>query len=267
MLRAAFNLTLIPFTKEIETVNLFPHPQFDAMVAGMRFLFEHRGIGLFTGDVGCGKSTALRAACGSLGAQLYKTVYLHRGLDNGGAFYTQLALQLGQTPKFRKSDVAAQVLAAITDNYANQKIQTVIVIDEAHLLKPDLLDEIRLIHNTRFDSADCLATALVGQTPLRKTIDLNRFQPLKQRIGVMAHLGALTREQCYKYFEHQIALTKSSVKIFMDNAVETIVLASKGVPRVINNVALKSMTLAASEKMTSVDQTCVLKVLEELGLK
>jgi type II secretory pathway predicted ATPase ExeA len=188
MLRAAFNLSVIPFTKEIETANLFPHPQFAGMIERMRFLFEHRGIGLFTGDVGCGKSTALRAACASLGAQTYKTVYLHRGLDNGGAFYTQMALQLGLMPRFRKSDVAAQVLAAITDNYANQKIQSVIVIDEAHLLKPELLDEIRLIHNTRFDSADCLATALVGQTPLRKTIDLNRFQPLKQRIGVAAHL-------------------------------------------------------------------------------
>jgi type II secretory pathway predicted ATPase ExeA len=53
----------------------------------------------------------------------------------------------------------------------------------------------------------------------------------------------------------------------MDNAVETIVLAAKGVPRVINNVALKSMTLAVNEKMTTVDQTCVLKALEELGLR
>jgi type II secretory pathway predicted ATPase ExeA len=267
MLRATFNLSAIPFTKEIDTANLYVHPQFSAMVDDLNFLFENRGIGLFTGEVGCGKSTALRAACQALSAQTHKTVYLHRGLDNAGALYTQIALQLNLTPRFRKSDVAAQVLTAIAESYTQQKIQTVVVIDEAHLLKPDILDEVRLVHNSRFDSADCLATALVGQTPLRKTLDLNRFLPLKQRLCVMAHLGALSREQSYKYIQHHLAVSKSNVKIFMDNAVETIVAVSKGVPRIINTVALKSMTLAAHNKMTVVDQDCVMKVLEELGLK
>ena len=266
MLRATFNLSVVPFTKNIASTDLFHHQQFDDMLKRLRFLFDNRGIGLFTGEVGSGKSTCVRTACDGLSTQTHKVVYIHRGLDNVGALYTQLALQLGLIPKFRRSDVATQALSAIAELFHQQKVNTVIVVDEAHLLKPDILDEIRLIHNSRFDSADCLATALVGQPPLKKIIDLNRFMPLKQRLCVSAHLAALSREQSYLYFDHQLAMAKSNVKIFMDNAIETIITAAKGIPRIINTVALKAMNDAASNKMTIVDQEGVMRVLGELGL-
>lgn len=63
-------------------------------------------------------------------------------MDNTGAFYTQLATELGIVPKFRKPDVANQVLNAIVEFFTQQKIQVVLVIDEAHLLKPEIFDEL-----------------------------------------------------------------------------------------------------------------------------
>jgi type II secretory pathway predicted ATPase ExeA len=267
MLRAAFNLSLVPFTKNIDTHNIFTHPQFTEMTKRLRLLCDTRGIGLFTGDVGCGKSTAVRTVTQTLSAQTHKVVYLCRGLDNPGAFYTLLASQLDIVPKFRKTDVAAQTLAAITELYSHQRVCTVLVIDEAHLLKPDILDEVRLLHNANFDSTDMLATALVGQPSLRKTIELNKFLPLRQRICLSCHLGPLSRDTAYKYFQHHLALAKSAAKIFMDNAVETIISAAKGVPRVINAIALAAMTRAAESKMTVVDQECVMAVMDEMGLK
>jgi type II secretory pathway predicted ATPase ExeA len=267
MLRAAFNLSTVPFAKDINVTDLFRHPQFDEMLRRLAFLFEHRGIGLFTGEVGCGKSTAVRTAVGTLSQQTHKVVYLCRNLDNVGAFYTHLALNLDLMPKFRKSDVETQVHTAIAELFHQQKVCTVIVIDEAQQLRPDILDQIRLLHNERFDSTDYLATALVGQPSLKKTIELNKFLPLRQRLTVSCHLPALCREDAYKYFNHHLALAKSATRIFMDNAVESIVAASKGIPRIINSIALKAMTLAANNKMTVVDQECVMRVLDELGLK
>ncbi len=267
MLRATFNLSVVPFTKDIDTHNLFPHEQFAEMTKRLRLLCDNRGIGLFTGDVGCGKSTAVRTVTQGLSAQAHKVVYLCRGLDNPGAFYTLLASQLDIVPKFRKTDVATQTLAAIGELYSLQRICTVLIIDEAHLLKADILDEVRLLHNANFDSTDMLATALVGQPSLRKTVELNKFLPLRQRISVSFHLGPLSRDTAYKYFEHQLALAKANTKIFMDNAVETIISAAKGIPRVINAIALKAMVRAADSKMTIVDQETVLAVMEEMGLK
>lgn len=268
MLRAAFNFSEVPFTKDIKTQNLYMHDQFKEMVNRMSMLFFDRGIGLFTGEVGCGKSTAIRTAQQTLSPQTHRVVYLYRGLDNVGSFYTQIASELGVIPKFRKSDVANQVLAAIAELYNQQKIITVLLIDEAHLLSPAIFDEIRLLHNNLFDSVDYLATALIGQPPLKKTITYTKFLPLKQRISVAYHICALSKADAYAYFDHHLALAKAPAKVFMDNAVETIVTAAKGIPRTINTIALKAMNHAViDKKMTVVDQECVMDVLEELGLK
>jgi len=268
MIRAAFNLTEVPFTKEIKTQHLFMHPQFQEFTSRLAMLCTNRGIGLFTGDVGCGKSTAIRSVLESLSPQTHRVVYLYRGLDNIGTFYSQIAVELAIIPKFRKPDVANQVLSTIAELYTQQKIQTVLVIDEAHLLKADIFDEIRLLHNSRFDSCDYLTTALVGQPPLKKMITYTKFLPLRQRISVACHMGALAKDQAYAYFEHQLTLVKASKKIFLDNALETIICASKGVPRMINTIALKAMYHAALDKKLSiVDQEAVMDVLDELGLK
>jgi general secretion pathway protein A len=268
MIKAAFSLKDLPFTKDISTANLFMHQQFKEFTSRLSMLCENRGIGLFTGEVGCGKSTAVRIAIESLSAQTHRVVYLYRGLDNVGAFYTQMASELGILPKFRKTDVAAQVLSSIGELYTQQKITAVLVIDEAHLLKPEIFDEIRLLHNSKFDSCDYLATALVGQPPLKKMIAYTKYLPLRQRISVSCHLTPLNKEQSYEYFNHQLSIVKASQKIFLDNAVETIVCTSKGVPRIINTIASKAMAHAANNKKCSiVDQETVMEVLDELGLK
>lgn len=266
MIRAAFNLSTIPFTKNIEAKNLFQHAQFTTMQKRLAMLFENRGIGMFTGDVGCGKSTAIRAVLDSVSSQTHKTVYLYRGLEELGTFYKQIALQLGIMPMFRKSDIARQVIATVEELYTQQKITTVLVIDEAHLLSAEVLDEIRLIHNSHYDSTDYLATALVGQTPLKKMMNYNKFLPLKQRLSITCHIKALSKNDAYKYVEHQVALSKAANKIFMDNALETIITASKGVPRVINTLALKAMNKAVEMKLETVDQKCVIDALDEIGM-
>lgn len=268
MIRAAFNIFDIPFSKEVKPNSLFLHPQFKEMTGRLQMLFQSRGIGLFTGEVGCGKSTAIRYALDSLSSTTHRVVYLYRGMDNIGAFYSQIASELGIIPKFRKTEVANQVLATIAELFTQQKIQTVLVIDEAHLLKPEILDEIRLLHNNQFDSCDYLATAMVGQPPLKKMITYTKFLPLRQRISVAYHINALTKEQSYQYFQHQLDSVKAAQKIFFDNAMETIIVASKGIPRMINNIALKSMYHAVVDKKLSVvDQESVMDVLDEFGLK
>jgi type II secretory pathway predicted ATPase ExeA len=78
----------------------------------------------------------------------------------------------------------------------------------------------------------------------------------------------IVKDQAYEYFQHQLDSVKVSRKIFFDNAMETIIIASKGIPRIINNIALKSMYHAVvDKKLSAVDQESVMDVLEELGLK
>jgi type II secretory pathway predicted ATPase ExeA len=82
MIRAAFNLTELPFSKEIDASRLFMHPQFQEFTARLQLLCNNRGIGLFTGEVGCGKSTAIRSVLEGLSPQA--VMKLHRGLGLAG---------------------------------------------------------------------------------------------------------------------------------------------------------------------------------------
>lgn len=267
MIRSTFSLKSMPFSKDLVPKHVFYNDQYREMKSRLMMLFENRGIGLFTGEVGCGKSTLIRITTAGLNTQLYKPVYLYKNMDKIGPFYNQIALQLGLLPRFRKTDVADQVTTLLAELANQQKIRTILIIDEAHLLKPEILDEIRLLHNAEMDSADYLATALVGQPSLRNTLAFRKYLPLAQRISVSFHLDALSKEDSYKYFEHHLKIAGAAGTIFRDNAVETTVIAAKGIPRVINNIALKAMYAAVQNKMTTVDQECVMMALNELGLK
>ena len=267
MILAAFSLKKLPFQKGIPEKDLYYNEMFEQMKSRLEFLFENQGIGLFTGEVGAGKSTMLRSCVSSLSPQLYKIVYIHRGIDTLGNFYIQIAKEMGIIPKFRASEVASQVINTINELSNGQNIKTVLIIDEAHLLKPEILDEIRLLHNAEMDSRDNLATAIVGQPPLKKMMTYMKFLPLAQRISVSFHLSGLNRGDAYKYFEHQLKCSGAKSNVFKDNAIETIINAAKGIPRVLNNIGIKSMYAAVQKKMTVVDQECVMDALSEIGIK
>ena len=102
----------------------------------------------------------------------------------------------------------------------------------------------------------------------------NMFEFLHDRMmtewsenGLLPMMKPLSKKESYDYFKHQLDSVKVTAKIFMDNATETIITVSKGIPRMINTIALKSMHIAADKKLTTVDQECVMAVLDELGVK
>ncbi|MBN2254889.1 MAG: ATP-binding protein, partial [Deltaproteobacteria bacterium] len=168
MIPATFSLKTMPFQKNVPEEAIFYNKRYREMKSRLLHLFDNMGIGLFTGEVGSGKSTMLRITAQALNAQLYRVVYLYRGMEKLGPFYLQLAQKLGIQPKYRQAEIASQVTAALAELYTERKIKTVLILDEAHLLKPEILDEIRLLHNAEMDSQDYLATAIAGQPPIRK---------------------------------------------------------------------------------------------------
>lgn len=267
MLLAAFSLKRVPFHKSIPTDKLFSNKQYIEMKARIELLIQNRGIGLFTGEVGAGKSTMVRLIAQNLNPQLHLCIYLCKGIHRPFSFYKQIAYGLNIQPAHLFDDVQQQVQNQIHEIFTQQKISVFIIIDEAHLLNAEILDEIRLLHNAEFDSKDYLTTLLLGQPPLRKMMAYVKFTPLAQRIAVSYHLEALSKDDAYKYFEHQLKTAGAHSKVFLDNAIEATIQAAKGIPRVINNIALKAMYAALQNKMTTVDQECVMIALDELGLK
>jgi type II secretory pathway predicted ATPase ExeA len=107
-------------------------------------------------------------------------------------------------PAFHAADARRQLMAALWDAAQKYERQPVVVIDEAHLLSPPLLEEIRFLTNYQMDSASPMALCLIGQGELRRRLRLQVFEAIAQRITMRYHLSGLTEQETGEYIRHHL---------------------------------------------------------------
>src|SRR5579884_2464720 len=161
MFQEFYGLSATPFSRGLTTSKLFVAAGQEELKARLSYLVRERGIGLITGEIGSGKSTAVRAFVDGL--------------------YREMLSQLGEPiPLLRQQMVLA--LRRCCDVLTNDRKKTpVLIVDEAHLLDRRMLEELRLILNVRMDSQSAAALVLVGHTELRRTLRLSIHEALWQR--------------------------------------------------------------------------------------
>jgi len=231
-----FGLNETPFTKYVLAANLYRSQAWQELSARLDHIVKNRALGVITGEVGAGKSTAVRALSARLDPIRYPFIYVtDSGLEPRG-FYREVLSQFGVTPAFYQRDARRQFDRVLLDAYENQGKQPVLVIDEAHLLSATMLAEVRFLTNFQFDSLSPFALILVGQPELRATLRLRAFEPVRQRISVRYHLGGLEEQETRAYVEHVLKQAGASRSLFSDTAISQIHTLSRGIPRVINNL-------------------------------
>jgi type II secretory pathway predicted ATPase ExeA len=178
-------------------------------------------------------------------------------------FYRELLHHFGIPPKFLRSEAKRQFEHAVWDLYENQQKMAVIVIDEAHLLQRDMLQEIRFLTNFQIDSISPLALVMVGQPELRATLQMRVFKPIIQRMNVRYHLSGLELEETRKYVEHQLEMAGAKYPIFTEEAVDAIYAHTRGIPRELNNVCTACLLDAVVRKEKLIDAIHVTRILTE----
>jgi len=159
----AFRTT--PFGSSITGPDLFPSRAHREVQGRLAFALQERLPALITGDVGAGKSTALRAFAHALDANIYAVVYLSNPHLSVTALYRHILLALQTEPAFGFGRLLPQLRATLT-TLARQGRYTLLVVDEAHLLPPPIFDQLRFLLNDEI-SAPCLLTlVLLGQPKL-----------------------------------------------------------------------------------------------------
>ena len=206
MIKGYFGLTEAPFTKYVPAANLFHSQAWQELSARLDHIVKNRALGVITGEVGAGKSTAVRALSSRLDPIRYPFIYIaDSGLGPRG-FYREVLSQFGVTPAFYQRDARRQFDRVLMDAYENQGKQPVLIIDQAHLLSASMLAEVRFLTNFQFDSLSPFALILVGQPELRATLRLRAFEPVRQRISVRYHLGGLEEQETRAYIEHVLTV-------------------------------------------------------------
>lgn len=263
MYRSVFGLTHPPFDRQLTADQLFRTPALDELHTRLTYLVETRSLGLLTGEPGSGKSTALRRLRDSLHPDTVRAIYLHDTAVNPADFFRQLALELGLEPHWSRALGFRAVQQEIVRLVKERHLTVLLVVDEAHHLRPDLLALLPLLTNFDWDGQNRLSLLLAGQSGLRNKLRMAHLESLAQRISVRYALPRLDRDATRLYLEHRLRLAGLDRPLFSEPAVEALFSASAGLMRQVDSLAHHALAAAAIQRARIVDADHVLRAAEE----
>ncbi len=259
-----FGFTHYPFERALLPDELFASSAAREAQARLQHLVELRGIGLVTGEVGSGKTSVCRQLNASLHPGLYRLFYVTLSTGNVLDMYKAITWQLGIPVERNRAAAYRAIHSEVSRLALESKIHPVFVIDEAHHLRNEVLEDLRLLTNYAMDSERRLCLLLVGLTELRRRLKMAVHESLTQRIVVRYHLSGLTREEIPAYLAHRLKLAGCTLPLFEPAAVEALCQATQGMPRKLNQAAHYALSAAALAKMKQVTAEHVQAALEEL---
>jgi type II secretory pathway predicted ATPase ExeA len=244
---------------------LHRYPGHAEAVARISWCVDEAAIGVVTGEVGAGKTVAVRAALADLDASRHTVIYLGNPAIGARGLYTTIVVRLGGTPRFYKAMLIPQAVDALAAEVAERGRKVVLVVDEAHLLAADQLEELRLLTaGADMDSTSPFALVLVGQPTLRQRLRLGAFAALDQRVALRYAIPPMTAADTADYLAHHLKLAGRSDTLFSDDAAARIHKAARGLPRAVNNLALQALIAAYANNANIVDDKAARAAVTEV---
>jgi general secretion pathway protein A len=271
MYKAFFHLTRNPFDLTPDPTCFVSTRRHNEALAALYYGVRwHKGFIVVTGEVGTGKTLLLRCLLRLLRAskdvsyaylfnsRLAPTEFLQYivsdfGLPSSGKNKGELLLDLGQFLIARGS----------------KKLTTVLIIDEAHHLSEEILEEVRLLSNLETTDEKLLQIVLVGQPELDEKLDSIDLRQLKQRIALRASLGPLDAEETREYIERRLQIAGADPRrspIFPIETIAAIFRHSRGLPRLINSISENALIAAYARQVATVSAEIVENVAREFRL-
>ncbi|WP_318481861.1 ExeA family protein [Photobacterium leiognathi] len=236
----------------------------EALTHMLSGLTDGGGFGLLTGEVGTGKTTVLRAMISRLPHQTQVAVILNPALsahDLLAAICDELGLSYESDASFKQlTDIIYRHLMA---NHAEGR-QTLLLVDEAQHLMPDVLEQLRLLTNLETDSRKLLKVVLIGQPELQQLLQQERLRQLAQRITLRYHLLPLTETEVSEYIHYRLTAVDCLYPVFDVSSIKYIAKQTQGIPRLINLVCDKSMQLACQAGTHQVSKPMAVQACEDI---
>jgi type II secretory pathway predicted ATPase ExeA len=264
-LQAHYGFTVMPFTASIPVTGLFSSAAHKEAVARLRWLISARGLGVLTGEVGSGKTVAVRAAIDGLDASRNTLIYLPNPQIGVRGIHGAVAVALGQVPRFYHATLIPQVEAALAAEADERNRHVILAVEESHLLTHEQLEAIRMLTNSDLDSRSPLTILLIGQPTLRRRLRVGDMAALDQRVALRYHIPAppLTPAEASGYIRRHLEHAGRSDTLFSDDAVRAIHAHARGLPRAINRLAVTALLAACAAGKTIADESSARAAISE----
>jgi type II secretory pathway predicted ATPase ExeA len=263
-LRAHFGFSKTPFSKDLAPGMLHQHRGHAEAVARVCWCIQESGLGMISGEVGSGKTVALRAATATLDPTRHTIIYLGCPAVGARGIYAAIVAALGGSPCFHYASLIPATQAALASERDERGRRVVLIVDEAHLLDGAGLEELRMLTNAEMDSRQALCCLLVGQPTLRKRIKLSSFAALDQRIMLRYAMAPMTGEETASYIGHHLKLAGRSDTLFSDDAIAMIHSVSRGLPRAVNNLATQALVATYAQGKNIADEQAARQAVAEV---
>lgn len=265
MYKAFYGLSDNPFSIAPNPHYLFLSDRHREALAHLTYgLGETGGFVLLTGEVGTGKTTVSRCLLGQLPDNTDTAFILNPSLTELELLATlcdELKISYGDNPTLKQlTDHLSRFLLA---NHSKGR-NTVLIIDEAQHLRPEVLEQLRLLTNLETDTKKLLQVILIGQPELQLLLKRQELRQLAQRITARYHLLPLNEDEIALYVLHRLQVAGRFEPLFTRKAVNVLQKYSSGIPRLINLLCERSLMAGYAQSRVPIDHHMVRQAAAEV---
>ena len=257
-----FDLERTPFLNNIPVESLYIFDKLSEVLGRLKYAAANNMFAVVSSDVGTGKSTAIRKFAAELNPDKYTVLYVAESGLTPRWFYKGMLDHFGIEAKFYRGDARRQFHRQLETVREVHHKHIVVIVDEAHLLDRETMEEIRFLLNSKMDSESPLALVLVGQPELWDMLNKQVFAAIKQRVDMKCNLSCFDRSETEAYIKAHMSYAGTDSEIFTEGAIDEVFKYSAGAARAINKVCTHALMNAAQKSKKLIDDHLVKAVVE-----
>jgi general secretion pathway protein A len=269
MYKAFYNLKRNPFEITPDPSFLYSTQRHNEALASLYYGVRRRkGFVVLTGEVGTGKTLLVRCLLQILRRADVAYAYVFNSRLSSMEFLQYIAGDFRLPTAGKSKSELLLELGSFVISRGQRNLTTVLIVDEAHHLSADVLEEIRLLTNLETPQAKLLQILLIGQPELDEKLDAENLRQLKQRIALRSSLGPLELDEVGGYIHRRLQLAGSERPdvIFPIETILEIHRHSRGYPRLINTLCENGLIHAYSKQSRSVTPEIIEEIASDFRL-
>jgi|GEM_PF-1510668 len=254
----------LPFPKIAQPGSTFTDKRLEVNLTKLKQLLCTRETGVVVGESGMGKTTLLEMFLSQVSVTRYRLIHISIPQAKTRELSRSIASAVGVNTSWFGADTM-KVADLLTYSYIESNRPNLLLIDEAHILTPQCLNELRLLTNATVKHEPVITMLLFGQPSLSTTLKLPAMIPLAQRIGTWITMEGLNEKETGEYIDWHMKKSGCNEEVFPALTKKAIYRRSQGIPRMINRLALECLNEACIDGVKVITEELFGRVCKNLG--
>jgi type II secretory pathway predicted ATPase ExeA len=266
MYEAFYGLSQKPFLMRPDAEYLYLSKGHQAALSMLEYVFmSQSGFAVITGEIGSGKTSLVRKLLQNSDSSLAVGIVNNTRVESYAEFllWTLQAFDVDYGDVETSAPRLHKLLADFLHQQHIQQRRPILIIDEAHNLDAEMIEQLRMLSNLNVDKMDLLQLVLVGQSKLRETLANELLLPFVHRVAVDCHLEPLDLDETHAYIRHRLMVAGAQHEIFTNASVPSIWEASRGIPRIINLLCDTALLFGFAEQLSTIGDDLIQDVIND----